>query len=169
MVYDWDGDLAQALVAEMTLPEIAAKAGYTVISNNAPTVMEISGLGNWSALENYCHKWVKHTHAGHHYDHVCVIYRYADGNRSLRDIGTGCVRYGDLPSVCECTPVHRGVQGMWGVRKMYRRYAAQITAHGVRVYLGTWPTARDAAVARDNYVWEHSLTVPLNYPEEVVA
>src|SRR5664280_2728120 len=149
------------------LPEIAAKVGYTVISNNAPTVMEISGLGNWSALENYCHKWVKHTHAGHHYDHISAIYRYADGNRSLRDIGVNGVRFGDLPSVCECTPVHRGVQGMWGVRRMYRRFSSQLTAHGVKVYLGTYPTAELAARARDNYVITHNLKVPLNY--EVTA
>src|SRR5664280_1282494 len=152
-----------------TLPEIAVKAGYTVISNNAPTVMELAGNGNWFPVAMACRKFVKRGIPGHFCDHITVVVRNADGTRELRDVGINQVRYGKLPSV-GCAPVRRGKQGWWGVRRMYRRFSSQLTAHGVKIYLGTFPTVEAAARARDKYVIDHDLHVPLNYlPEAVTA
>lgn len=151
----------------MTLPDVAIRAGYTIISNNSPTCMEISGDGDWKRLEKSCHRFVRASHQGHPVDHVTIVMRHGDNTRDLRDVGTGGTRFGTLPSV-GCAPVRRGKQGWWGVRRMYRRYSSQLTAHGVKVYLGTWPTAEAAARARDRYVIDHDLHVPLNYLPEVL-
>ena len=81
------------------LPEVARVCGYEIISNRAQTVMELSGLGNWDVFELACRQFVKRTHNGHSYDHVSVIYRHADGKRTLMDVGVNDVRHGELPSV----------------------------------------------------------------------
>ena len=151
-----------------SLVDAATRAGYQVVSHNSPTCLEISGDGQWSTLEKVCKRFVRALHQGHPVDHVTIVMRHGDGTRDLRDVGTGGVRFGVLPSV-GCVPVRRGVQGMWGVRRMYRRFSAQLTAHGEKIYLGTFATPKEAAVARDNYVCEHGLLVPLNYPREAVA
>ena len=149
------------------LPDVARSCGYTILSNRAQTVMEIEGLGNWDILELACHQFVKRGHNGHQYDHVSIVYRDAEGNRTLLDVGLNSVRYGILPSAgFKWNP---RCPGMYGVRQMCHRYVCQITAHGKRVYLGMFATAKGAALARDRYVIEHELNVPLNYPEAVTA
>ena len=173
------GQIAMTLVSRMRnvpdmsgwnmtpLPDVAHSCGYTVISNRAQTVMEIEGLGNWPVLELACHQFVFHHHNGHSYDHVSVIYRDPGGVRTLLDVGVNDVRYGTLPSAGFKWKPRR--PGMYGVRQMCHRFVCQITAHGQKVYLGMFATAEGAALARDRYVIEHELSVPLNYPKAVMV
>jgi hypothetical protein len=150
------------------LPEVARACGYTIVSNRSQTVMELEGTGNWDVFELACRQFVKRTHNGHSYDHVSVIYRHREGKRTLLDVGVNGTLYGELPAV-GATWARKHAQGSWGVRKMCHRYVCQLTAHGVRVYLGMFATAEEAARARDRYVIEQGLNVSLNYPEAVTA
>jgi hypothetical protein len=44
-----------------------------------------------------------------------------------------------------------------------------MTVHGKRLYLGMFDTMEGAGRARDKYVTDHDLKVPLNYPEAVTV
>ena len=150
-----------------SLPDVAKACGYTVISNKALTVMELSGNGNWSIFELACHQFVKHSHFGHSYDHFSVIVRHMDGTRDLRDVGVNGVRYALLPRVgFKEKRIYAG-SGIRGVRKEGNRYRCLMTVHGVKLHIGMFATAEEAGRARDIYVVEHGLSVPLNYPEVV--
>lgn len=81
------------------LPDLATRAGYTIISHNGLTVMELEGNGDWAKVEKACRRFILHTHFGHAYDHYTVVVRNADGTRELRDVGVNGVRLGVLPPV----------------------------------------------------------------------
>ena len=150
----------------MTLPEIAVLAVYTIISNNSPTVLEVSGPGEWAMLEQACRRFVKRGIPGRCCDHVTVVVRSVDGKRELRDVGINDVRYGKLPPVgFKCKRKYAGL-GVKGVRADGKRYRCQMTAHGVKLYLGMYDTIEEAGRVRDRYVIDHGLTVPLNFPQE---
>jgi len=153
-----------------SLVDAAILAGYTVISNNAPTCLEIAGLGDWVKVEKSCRRFVKRGLPGRAVDHVTVVVRNADGTRELRDVGINQVRYAVLPSV-QCKPNRRTYPGcgLYGPRPAGKRWQCQMTVHGKRLYLGIWDTMEEAAHARDRYAIVHDLHIPLNYPEEVTA
>jgi len=153
----------------MTLPDVARACGYTVISNNSPTVMEISGNGEWAKVEKACRRFILHTHFGHAYDHYTIVVRHADGTRDLRDVGVNGVRYGDLPPVGFKWKRKYDGCGVKGARADGRRFRCQMTVRGEKLYLGMYSTAREAGIVRDRYVITHDLRVPLNYPEEAMA
>lgn len=46
-----------------------------------------------------------------------------------------------------------------------KRYSAAITVHGVRYYLGSWPTVRLAAIAADRCALHIGASRPLNFPK----
>lgn len=81
------------------LVDVAIRAGYTIISNNSPTCLEVAGNGEWAKVEKACRRFILHAHAGHTYDHYTVVRRNADGTRELRDVGVNGVRTGTLPPV----------------------------------------------------------------------
>lgn len=148
-------------------PDVVALAcGYTIISNNSPTVMEIEGAGDWAKVEKACRKFVKRGIPGRAVDHVTVVVRNADGTRELRDVGVNGVRTGALPSVgCKSRRIYSGL-GIRGVRKEGHKFRCQMTVHGERLYLGLFATAREAGVRRDRYAVDHNLRIELNYPGE---
>lgn len=151
------------------LPDVAKACGYTVISNKALTVMELSGNGNWSIFELACHQFVKHSHFGHAYDHVSIIVRHVGGERELRDVGVNGVRYGTLPCVgFKEKRIYAG-SGIRGVRKEGNRYRCLITVKGQKLHLGMFSTEKEAGMRRDKYVRDHNLSVTLNYPDLVPA
>lgn len=152
-----------------SLSDIALSCGYTVISNKAPTVMELAGPGQWSVVEFACRQFVRRPHFGISYDHVSVICRHADGTRDLRDVGINGVRYGKLPGVGFKEKRTYAGSGIRGVRKEGNRYRCLITVHGVKVHIGMYSTMELAGRARDRYVTDHALPLTLNYPEEVTT
>jgi len=150
----------------MTLPEFAVKAGYIVISNNAPTVMELAGNGDWAKVEKACRRFVRRGIPGRACDHVTVVVRNADGTRELRDVGINQVRYGTLPPVgFKCKRKYDGC-GVKGARKDGSRYRCQMTVHGEKLYLGMYHSAEEAGRVRDRYAVDHNLHLVLNYPQE---
>lgn len=151
------------------LPEVARACGYTIISNRAQTAFELSGPGNWDVFELACRQFVKRGHNGHSYDHVSVIYRHTDGKRTLMDIGINGVLYGELPGVGEKWKRTYTGCGLRSVRQEGHHFRCQMTVQGKRLYLGMWPTAEEAGRARDRYIIERGLDVPLNFPEAVTA
>lgn len=56
-------------------------------------------------------------------------------------------------------------RGLAGVRPRGGRFLALAKIGGRQVYGGSWPTAREAAVARDRLVLHHGLDVELNHPQ----
>ena len=153
-----------------SLSDIAKSCGYTVISNNAPTCLEISGNGDWLQVEKACRRFVRRGIPGRAVDHVTVVVRNADGTRELRDVGVNQVRRATLPSV-QCKPNRRSYPGcgLYGPRPAGKRWQCQMTVHGKRLYLGMFDDMESAAHARDNYAIANNLHIPLNYPEEVAV
>jgi len=149
----------------ISLSDSATRAGYTVLSHNSPTCCEISGDGDWKRLEKSCHRFVRASHQGHPVDHVTIVMRHSDNTRDLRDVGTGGTRWGKLPSV-DYSDKRRAYPGCgyYGPRPAGKKFQCQMTVHGKRLYLGIFPTMEDAARARDKYVIDHDLHVPLNFP-----
>lgn len=144
--------------------DVALACGYTIISNNAPTCLEIAGNGEWATLEKACRRFILHCHFGHKYDHYTVVVRHADGTRELRDVGVNDVRHGDLPPVDFKEPRKYAGCGVKGARADGRRFRCQMTVRGAKLYLGMFSTAEEAGRVRDRYVIEHGLLVALNYP-----
>ena len=149
-----------------SLVDVATRAGYTVISHNGLTVMEISGNGDWAKVEKACRRFILHTHFGHAYYHYTVVVRHGDGTRDLRDVGVNGVRFGYLPPVGHKEPRKYYGLGIRGARKEGHRFSSCMSVHGAKVYLGMYDTAREAGMARDKYVTDHNLLVTLNYPQE---
>jgi hypothetical protein len=148
---------------------LATKAGYEVINNRAQTVLEITGDGDWKQLEKACHKFVMQWHNGHQYDHVTIVMRHGDGTRDLRDVGVNSIRFAILPPVNVGPHRDYGGCGIMGAHESNGRWRCQMTVHGKRIYLGMYNTKHEAGAARDRYVVEHGLTVPLNFPQEELA
>lgn len=155
----------------MTPVDVALACGYTIISHNGLTVMEIEEIaysGDWAKVEKACRRFILHPHWGHAYDHYAVVVRNADGTRELRDVGVNGVRTGTLPSVgFKCKRKYDGC-GVKGARADGKRFRCQMTVHGAKLYLGMYDSAEEAGRVRDRYVITHDLRVPLNYPEEVM-
>lgn len=146
--------------------DVALSCGYTIISHNGLTVMEIAGNGEWRTLERACRRFVRHSHI---YDHYTIVVRHADGTRDLRDVGLNQVRFAVLPPVGFKEPRKYAGLGVPGVRQHGHRFECRMTVHGVRLYLGTYDTIEEAGHVRDKYVIDHNLAVTLNYSEEAMA
>lgn len=146
--------------------DVALACGYTIISHNGLTVMELAGNGDWRTLERACRRFILHTHFGHAYDHYTIVVRHADGTRDLRDVGVNGVRFGYLPPVGFKEPREYIGCGVRGVRAEGHRWRCQMTVHQVKLYIGMYDTMEEAGRARDKYVIDHGLNVTLNYPEE---
>ena len=153
----------------MTPVDVACACGYTVISHNGLTVMELAGNGDWFKVEKACRRFILHTHFGHAYDHYTIVMRNADGTRELRDVGVNGVRLGKLPPVgFKWKRKYQGL-GVRGVRKEGHKFRCQMTVHGERLYLGLFATIEEAGRVRDKYAIDHGLRLTLNYPELVTA
>ena len=146
-----------------SLSDLARLAGYTVISNNSPTVMELAGNGDWGTMERACRKVVYRGISGRVVDHVTVVVRDEWGNRQLRDVGLNQVRYGKLPPV---------KKSLLGVCIRGKRYVAQteIIQNGKRhhVWIGTFDDRVSAGIARDRFIIEHRMRTPLNFSNPAV-
>jgi len=137
-----------------TLPETARLAGYTVISNNAPTALEVDGPGEWAILELACRRFVYRGIRGQCVDHVTVVVRSADGTRELRDVGVNGVRRAELPPVAHKEP--RQVRPCtWIPKKDYATETPGVFARGNRFrvrayshYVGTFSIYIEAVDAR---------------------
>lgn len=142
-----------------SLPDVAKACGYTVISHNGLTVMELAGNGDWMRVEKACRRFVRHSRI---YDHYTVVVRNADGTRDLRDVGLNQVRFAVLPSVAYRWIQRKGEYS--GVRKSGKKFMGRIWVGHKEIYIGTYPDAITAAKARDTYVIGHGLTMRLNFP-----
>ena len=149
-----------------SLADIAVACGYTIVKlpsdRRGNNFLELSGNGRWHALARESMSWLRRTTR---YDHVMFILQDPLGGREVIDIGEKGERRGRLPSTSmKAYQEYRNKTGFMGVTATYRRYAVHITAHGAHVYLGMYDTAIEAAMARDRYVIENQLDVPLNFP-----
>jgi len=106
----------------------------------------------------YLHRWIMGSPATKHVDHINGD--KLDNRRSNLRIVTASENPHNQTKPTKAALGFRGVRMIDG-----GNFSAYVNYGNKQVHLGSWPTDRLAALARDEYVCKHHPTAPLNFPK----